>query len=207
MSSRNLRFPLDPRTVAHFLTEKGWVIPSEMAVLPLGGNFSGAGVIATRGSSQIRFNTEAKVLAIIGRQEEQVTADFDEVENVITDVIDFDSKANADYYEVIAEGYCAAGRPPLDTLRTVAESSGLIRRFDGLAGSRASLFGIHLMKDQGKPDDLDWWDLSLNVLVFRPEKYFGFHFVSRSQERAKVLAGAKAIGATVRDAVARLEAP
>ena len=50
---KNLRFPLDPRTVAYFVTEKGWVVPPEMATLPLGGQITGSGLIASKASSQL----------------------------------------------------------------------------------------------------------------------------------------------------------
>lgn len=200
-----LRFPLDPRTVAHFSTEKGWIVPPDMAMLPLGGVMTGAGLIASKGSSQIRYNTESKVIAVEGRQGQQVAGDFEELEAIITDVVDFDSKSHAEYYEMVAEGYCSGGRKPLESLAELGRTTQLTAKFDGLVGDSTSLFGVHLKKDKGDPGDSDWWDLSLAVLIFRPDKYYAFQLVRRSPVRDNVIEVTKGAGGIIKEAVARLE--
>lgn len=202
---KNLRFPLDPRIVAYYVTEKGWVVPPEMATLPIGGQITGSGLIASKASSQLRFNTEGKNIVVVGRNPETVSSDFEEVEKVIKDQIDFDGVANAGYYELIAAGYTSG---PIEASKAWKQFGGKLEvenHMPSILNESPTLFGIHLQKPNQLPSDIEWWDLSLTLQVTRPDKYHNFQFVKRSTDRQAVLDSAKETTSLIQSTVGLIQ--
>lgn len=197
-----LRFPLDPRELAQFLPEKGWIIPSAIVELPLGGALRGEGLLARKASSQVTWNADAQVIAVAGRNPENVAEDFEQVEAVIEHDIGYDSAAHALFYELVAEALVRTKTEPINSVRALGEKMGLLSLFEKAIHSDVSLFGLRLAPSKGGPEDSEWYEVNVSPLVFHPRKHLSVQVVWRSKERADVMTATKQLS----DLIARITA-
>ena len=196
---KSIFFPLELAELTPILTDIGYSVRKELADripdLPLGGRIVIGGNIAEKKDTgqTLRLDPDRGVIAIVGQDVDGVISDFSDLERLVKDKTNVDFKAEASFYEFIADGSAITGSDPTKVIASLFGDSKLESEISRILGFSATNFGVRVVEQNRYVTGTQWFDLRIEPLVPKPNVVYSINITRRHPERAKVVDSAKSL--------------
>ena len=176
-------FPIDIRDVREVLARNGYELVPLGSPLPRRPLRIGlGGPIARKNEFVFYIDTDVKSVGLGGKSSERITEAFDELIEVLKKETNVDMTANTLYYEAIGRYYIRTQRKSIEQFSLLSEKIDLLKKTEELLKVPVSIFGVRLVPRNTIPNQVEWFDISIEPEVLQPDRY-SCGIVFRSKER------------------------
>lgn len=180
-------FPFDVVAFIRGLPGRGYILSERFDTpIPLGTRLSASGIVARRGDTGIRLETERQIVGVSATDITTLMQELDAVESIIKEDLDLDNSAIARYYEFLSGFTVKAEKNPLIGWKNLFENTPIIGKFSEVIGDRVSPFGIRVTPSEESPNQAKWVDIHIEPHVQSPESRHQVEVVWRHPDRDKV---------------------
>lgn len=179
-------FPFDLWRFLLKLGSVGYVVPRELRTALPGGQFNADGPVARRMDSVVVVRSAANSLQVADVGPAACLDDLNRIEQLLLSELEFDSRAAARFYELVAEIDVKAAASPIKAWARLSASTAIVSTLSRVFGADLGVFGVRLVPAGSVPNQEEWLDVRLEPSVQEPERAHYLQTVFRSRNRLDV---------------------
>lgn len=145
------------------------------------------GVLAEKGNFRVVFDPRRRVLGVAGDSSNAVVTGFKEMIEILENDIRVHLGNAIIFYELLGGLQVLADHSPLDKLNNAFRRVKIFRKFKEVMGEDVALFSMRLRPRERRPDDLEWFSITIAPVVTSPDSRYDIEIVYRSVNKDKVL--------------------
>lgn len=184
-------FPFDIAHMLKTLSRQGYFIPEELEeaelTRPLRARLEASGIVARKADIAIYISVDRRIVGVRSPSEEAAIAEMESLESLLADEFAFDSPAEAQYYEFLANFTIEAKQSPLESWEAHLGKVPLVREVSNLFGTELSPFGLRLAPPGTAPNQPDWFDIRIEPHVQSPDSRHHIEIVFRRTDRQEIV--------------------
>ncbi|MEM0328490.1 MAG: hypothetical protein QXN53_07965 [Thermoproteota archaeon] len=190
---KHILFPIDLRELTEVLSGLGYAIPPQtLQALPGPGMIEisymvGSGPIAKKGNLLVDINSDRGFIGVGGQSIPDVILSFEEVEKAICNNFGIDPNTDIRFYEILARLDCEVENNILESMSKISDGA-LFTRLGKIIGKMPILYGIRLVPKGAVPNQEEWFDITIQPHLYKPNQVYQISVIYRSADRNNVLA-------------------
>lgn len=213
---KRILFPIDIRELIGILPSLGYtVLPQVLQALPGPGmieitHMTASGPIARKGNLIVDINSDKGFIGVgsssapgIKISIADIESAFNEIERAVCDNFDINQNTDIWFYEMLAKFDCEVKN---NILKNKFTNKTLLTRLGNIIGKEVTLYGIRLVPSGAVPNQEEWFDITIQPHIYRPNKIYQISVIYRSPDRNDVLTKFKNLETTLSKIIEELQA-
>lgn len=179
--------PMDTLEFIDLLVKAGYIrIAPTPPGTQRGVRFAFTGPIARRGDVIIDVNDERGIIGVASPLPDLTIKSFEEVIQLIKSNLKVDPESMASFYEFI--GHCEVESPhsPVEKIGHISEKISIIEEISKVIGRDTSLFTLRLAPKGEMPNQVEWFDITIEPHLIHARSVYTVSAVYRSQNKSLV---------------------
>lgn len=164
-------FPFEQWKLLDGLEEQGYVLTDTAGRNPpLGGRTEATGVVARKGHLYLSLDSTRPGIGVGGRDVREAITEFERLEAHLLEVLRFDSRANARFYECDVQGLIWTDKSPISAVRERNNDNLLLKGISDALGHPLAHFGYRFGSRESDPGSVDWYELLIEPSIRSPQR-------------------------------------